>query len=192
MTPKRLYGPTVLAGLAIGGLAYFAAGRVWGTALVLADGLPSDKVSVTGSEAVPVLSALALVVVAGSIAVLAASLRIRKVVGLIICAAGLIGAVLAFGHGKQLADAFEAAVEKSPAFTGDNFPDAYATSAWPLVTALTFVLATLLGVVVVAFGSHWPTMGRKYEAPVAKAENDEIEDDSDLWKALDQGDDPTQ
>lgn len=197
MNPKRLYAPTVLAGLAIGGLAYFATGRVWGTSRVRADGLPSDVVSVTGTEAVPVLSALALVIVAGSIAVLAASVRIRRVVGLVICGAGLIGAVLALGHGKPLSDAFGAAVEKSPAFTGANTPDVYMTNAWPLVTAFAFSLATLLGAVVVAFGSRWPTMGRKYDAPVAKAENDETEGDetegdSDLWKALDQGHDPTQ
>ncbi|HZL04863.1 MAG TPA: Trp biosynthesis-associated membrane protein, partial [Coriobacteriia bacterium] len=96
ITARRLYGPSVLAGIVVGGFAFFAAGRVWGTTEVSAAGLPSDTVTVTGTEALPVVGALALVIVAGSIAVLAASARFRRIVGVVLTITGLVGAVLAF------------------------------------------------------------------------------------------------
>lgn len=186
MKARRLYGPTVMAGLAAGGLAHYATGRVWSSTRVLGNGLPDDTVTVTGADAVPVLSALALVVVAGSIAILAASVRIRKVVGLILIASGAIGAVMAtrvvFTGGPD-DGAFRTKIEESPAFSGDNFPHVFVETGWPFVAIAAFALAAVIGVIVLCLGSWWPTMGRKYDAPAARTTAGDDEGDASLWKA---------
>ena len=189
---RRLYGPTVLAGLAIGGFAFLAAGRVWGSAQVVASGLPSDTVTVTGTEALPVASALALVIVAGSIAVLAASARIRRIVGAVLVITGVVGTVLAFRYDGPLLDALSTAVKESPAFTGTNTPDVFSMTSLPIIVAADFMLAAILGVLVVKYGPEWPTMGRKYDSPSARASAEDPDSESDLWNALDDGRDPTQ
>jgi hypothetical protein len=38
---------------------------------------------------------------------------------------------------------------------------------------------------------QWPEMGRRYDAPTDAPATQEIESDRDLWKALDEGRDPT-
>ncbi|WP_313409641.1 Trp biosynthesis-associated membrane protein, partial [Aeromicrobium sp.] len=57
--------------------------------------------------------------------------------------------------------------------------------AQPLAVAA-FVLAAAVGALVAWQGPRWATMGRKYEAPAAREP-----DASDLWKAMDDGVDPT-
>ena len=192
VTARRLYGPSVLAGIVVGGFAFFAAGRVWGTTEVSASGLPSDTVTVTGTEALPVVGALALVIVAGSIAVLAASARFRRIVGVVLTITGLVGAVLAFLYGDPVLDALDTAVKESPAFTGSNSPDVFGMTGWPIAAASAFILATILGIVVMKYGRQWPTMGRKYDAPAARTPVEDPKSEADLWKALDEGRDPTQ
>jgi len=49
-----------------------------------------------------------------------------------------------------------------------------------------FVAAVLVGAAVVWLGPLWPTMGRRYAAPSAREP-----DSADLWKAMDDGVDPT-
>lgn len=191
MNPRRLYAPAVLGGLALGGLAFFCAGRVWGSATVVSPGLPTSEVTVTGNDAVPVIGALALVVAAAAIAVLAASARFRVVVGAILIMTGLVGTVLAVRYDAAVMRAIDAEVAESPAFTGANSPDVVTTSGWPFGAVVAFMLTVALGLLVIGFGRKWPTMGRKYDAPAAqqRAGGDA---EPDLWKALDEGRDPTQ
>lgn len=195
MSARRLYGPVVLALLAVGGLAFLGATRVWAKATVEADGLLPDDVSVTGRDVTPAAAALALVVVASSLAVLAASVRVRRVVGVLVVVVSVLACVLVL-TADVTGNAFTQAVEESTAYTGTNEPDVVAESAWRLVTAGAFVLAAVLGAVIAALAGRWPTMGRRYDAPAAHGPGDEVvaEDASpaDLWKALDEGRDPTQ
>ncbi len=195
MTARPLYAPVVLALLAIGGLAFLAATRTWASATVEADGLLPDEVVVTGRDVAPSAAALALVVVASALAVLAASVRVRRVVGVLVVVVSAVAVVVVLAA-DVTGSAFAQAVEESTAFTGTNDPDVVVESAWRLVTAGAFVLAALLGAVVAALAGRWPTMGRRYDAPAAHGRADEpaVEDASaaDIWKALDEGRDPTQ
>ncbi|WP_162891153.1 Trp biosynthesis-associated membrane protein [Aeromicrobium sp. A1-2] len=191
MNTRRLLAPTVLGTVAAGGLAFFAASRTWAHVRVATDGLPSDSVDVTGTDAQPLVSALALVVLTAALAVLAASPRVRRVVGgftVLVAAAG-VGIVL-FGS-SALDDAVGRAVEASPAFTGSTAPD-FSTSPWAYVTVLGFVLAAVLGGITAKFGATWPTMSSRYDAPAARPVVVTPQSDSDMWKALDEGRDPTQ
>jgi len=190
MSPQRLYAPVVLATLALGGLAFFAASRTWTHATVRATGLPSDPVSVSGTDADPIVPALALVVVTAALAVLAASHRVRRVVGVLLVALGVGGAVLVVLSGGALDEALSDAVRSSTAFTGANEPAGDRAIVWPAVAALAFALAAVCGLLVLRFADRWPTMGRRFEAPQAQAATPESP--ADLWKVMDEGRDPTE
>jgi uncharacterized membrane protein (TIGR02234 family) len=187
VTARRLYAPVVLALLACGGLAFLAASRTWAEATVRAEGLPSDTVAVTGADAQPLVPALALVVVTTGLAVLAASVRVRWLVGILLVVVGLGAALLVVTGGSSIDAAFDDAVRDSAAFTGDNVPDARQSPAWPILAAVAFAASAAVGVLVVRLAGSWPTMGGRYEAPSAKAETED-----DLWSALDEGRDPTE
>lgn len=190
--PRRLYGPSVLGVLATGGLAFFAASRTWAHTSVEASGVPTASVDVSGADAVALVPALALVIVAAALAVLAASARVRRVFGLLIVAVSLISMVVIARAGGDIDKAVQAAVRDSPAFIGTNRPEAVSDSVWRWLTAAAFVLSALVGVVITRFGALWPTMGRKYEAPGAHPVTEEVKSEADIWKALDNGRDPTQ
>lgn len=191
MTPRRLYAPVVLATLAAGGLAFFAAGRTWAEARVKAQGLAPATISVSGADAQPLVSALAVVVVTAALAILAAGPRLRRVVGVLtmLVAATAIVAVPRSGT-DGLEDAVRSAAEKSPAYTGPESLGSISYTPWDLVTIAAFVLAIVLGAVTLRLARHWPTMGSRYDAPTTRpvAEDD---DGAQMWKAMDRGDDPT-
>ncbi len=183
----RLYAPVVLTLLACGGIAFFAASRAWVEATVRAEGLPPDPVTVTGTDAQPLVPALALVVVTGALAVLAASVRVRWLVGVLLVVVGLGAAVLVATGGSSIDAALDGAVRDSTAFTGDNVPDGSRSVLWPAVAIGAFVVTAVLGVLVIRMAGTWPTMGRRYESPAGQAETED-----DLWSALDEGRDPTE
>ncbi len=187
MISRRLYAPVVLALLAAGGLAFFAASRTWIEATVRAKGLPPDTIAVSGTDAQPLVPALALVVVTGALAVLAASMRVRWVVGVLMVVVGLGAAILVATSGSALDEALDDAVRISTAFTGTNAPDGRLVVVWPVLTGASYVLAAGLGLIVVRNAGTWPTMGRRYESPAAPMETED-----DLWSALDEGRDPTE
>jgi uncharacterized membrane protein (TIGR02234 family) len=189
VTSRRLYVPVVLSLLALGGVAFFAASRTWIEATVRAKGLPSDDVAVSGTDAVPLVPALALVVVTAGLAVLAASRRVRWVVGVLLVVVGIGAALLVATSGSAVDDALTDAVRTSSAFTGSNAPAGHRVVVWPVIAGVAFALAALLGVVVVRLAGTWPTMGGRYEAPTAKSD---ARTEDDLWSAFDEGRDPTE
>lgn len=192
MTPRRLYAPVVLGTLAAGGLAFFALGRTWARSKVVADGLTTDTVSTTGADAHPLASALALVIIASALAILAASRRIRRVVGVLAVVVALVGIWIIVQGGDALDDTLTAAVENSPAFTGSNHPDVVEETSWRLVAMVAFAIAAVLGAVTTRLALQWPTMSSRYDAPPVRPSAQQTQDDHDMWKALDEGRDPTQ
>jgi uncharacterized membrane protein (TIGR02234 family) len=191
VTPRRLYVPVVLATLAAGGLAFVAVGRPWAEADVRAQGLASAEVAVSGADAQPLVSALAVVVVTAALAVLAAGPRLRRVVGALTGVVGVVAIVLTPRSGSSaLADALRSEAEKSPAYTGPSSIGSVAYASWDLLALAAFALAVVLGAVTVRFAGHWPTMSSRYDAPSSRRSTSGAGDD-DLWKAMDRGDDPT-
>lgn len=191
MTPRRLYAPVVLATLAAGGLAFFAAGRTWAEAEIVSEGLAPATVAVSGTDAQPLVSALALVVVTTALAILAAGPRLRRVVGaLTILAAGTGAVVVPRSGSDRLTDALTSAAEKSAAYTGPGSLGDVSNGPWSLVTIAAFVIAVVLGALTVRFGPQWPTMGSRYDAPSSRPPTDDLSD-TDMWKAMDDGHDPT-
>ncbi len=194
MNFRRWYAPTVLAFLALGGWVFFAASRTWLSANVRAAGLPSDLVTVTEADAQPLIPALGLVIAAAGLAVLATRGRLRQLVGFLVTAAA-VGIVIAVATGAdtRLA-ALNASIDQSTAFTGDNRPSPH-EHEWLLWTVvLAALLAFGLGVLTMIAARAWPAMSGRYDAPRSSgsvAIEPERADGADLWKALDEGHDPT-
>ncbi len=178
---------TVVALLAAGAVALFAVTRAWASASVRTPGLPTDEVSVSGVDAAPILAGLAVVIVAAALGVVAAGGWLRQVIGLLIAAVAGVAALRALTLNAG-GTALGRALQDSPAYIGGINPTVDG-AVWPWVAVVAFALATLLGVVVAARGGSWPRMSARFEratpAPAAMAE------DGDLWRAQDEGQDPT-
>lgn len=188
---RREYAMTVVGGLAAGGLTFFAASRTWASVTVRTSGMPTDRVAVEGSQAVPLVSALALVVLAAAVAVLASSRRVRAVVGAVMTAAAVTVIVLTATAGSSIRNAVSQQVADSPAMTGKHAAQAALAAqadptVWRWVCLAAALAAAVAGVVVVLHGRRWPTMGRRYDSPAVRTATT-----ADPWTALDRGEDPT-
>jgi uncharacterized membrane protein (TIGR02234 family) len=183
--PRRSFGPTVLAGLAGAVLAAVAAGRDWATASGQAAGV-DVAAAAKGSASAPLAVALALVALAAWGAVLVLRARARRVVAVVgaLAAAGVLGAVLS-AAGRAGDDAVRAVVDSGG--TGDTFTSSltgwyYACAGGALLTLAAFVIAAVAA-------PRWPAMSSRYDAPAARTTEPRTE--QDLWRALDEGHDPT-
>jgi hypothetical protein len=183
-TRDRTFGPAVAVGLVGAALAAVAGSRDWASARADAAGIKVEA-SVTGAESQPLVPALALVALAAWGVVLVTRGRVRRgvsAVGLLASVGSLVGVVLGFGAAQE--DAQEAAVARGA--TGDVF--ATSLSPWYYLAAAGALLAAAAFVVAVARSPRWPAMGTKYDAPSGRSTPP---DDEDMWRALDEGRDPT-
>lgn len=181
---NRLYAPTVLGLLAGGGLAWYLGSLTWGEAVPAPNATHTTSVSATGDDLVPVVGALALVICASSLGILAAGVLLRRIIGalVVVCAVGGIAAILLVDID---AEAITTATQTS-AVIGAELGEATRTF-WPAITAVVLLALGALGVLTVLAAGQWPTMSRRYDAPQTAATLDE----SDAWKQLDAGLDPT-
>ncbi|MFT4299851.1 MAG: Trp biosynthesis-associated membrane protein [Aeromicrobium sp.] len=179
---RRWYGPVVLALIVTGGAAFILARRTWVTTR-LGDGQGAGAtIETTGAEISALVPGLAVVVLAGGLAVVASSGWLRRIIGGIVTLAALGGAA---ASRTDPAGVVDAAVSESVAFTRDVQVTSVTHHGSLLALAL-FVVAAVLGAVVVRCAAMWPAMSSRYAAPSAAAVTE-----TDLWKALDAGLDPT-
>ena len=181
---RRSYALAVLGGLAGAGLAALAGARPWATTHGDAAGI-KVVASATGAESQPLVAAAALVALAAWGVVLVTRGRPRRFVagaGLVASLGAFVSVVAGFSAAKQ--DSMEAAMAKGA--TGDTLSTAL--SAWYYLAGFGAVAAVAAFAVAVVRLPHWPTMGTKYDAPAARITPST---DQDMWRALDEGRDPT-
>jgi hypothetical protein len=183
---------TVLVGLAAGVGAAVGGNQVW----VVADltrteesaSLVTSFVLRSEGASVPLATALGLVVLACWGVVLVSRGRARRVVAGLGALAALgtlvtyvVGAVTTV---RDLADDFDAA-----GLPGVDLD----LTRWFFFGLACAVVSAAAAVVAVRGVRGWPEMGSRYDAPGEQGASKPVEDPSnlDLWKALDQGDDPT-
>ncbi|MFD1826629.1 MULTISPECIES: Trp biosynthesis-associated membrane protein [Mumia] len=189
----RGYGSTVLLGVVGGAAAFFTASQPWSRVTVETEGLARDVVSVNGNEALPVVGGLALVALAGIVAVLASRGRVRTAVGVVVTLASLAAAVAVALGGDAVHDALVTSLAESPAMAGDaalqsRLADEASTTAWRWACLVSLLVSAAAGAAVVRWGRAWPSMGSRYES-VGQQRAETVDDDP--WKALDRGEDPT-
>ena len=146
-------------------------------------------VKITGTEATGGLSqTFAIVVLAGTLLILALRARGRRLVGALLLLVGL-GIVVA--GGLRRAPNPEAVRSQVP---GASLVDALALGAtvWPWVYALSGVLIAVGAVATMITAGRWPPRSRRYQAQPSQVEVGVADDDpAELWKAMDAGVDPT-
>lgn len=199
----RTFGPTLLVGLAGAGLAAVAGHRAWvelaapGAAQAAADWFWENN---PGIGQMPAAGALALVTLASWGVLLVSRGAWRRVV------AG-VGLLAALGVGVSwivgaltLRDDVEARVLEAGLADGWEL----GWTGWFAVAGVSVLLLLPAHVVAVLRAPHWPAMGSRYDAPAARAEArgsaaggedgaDPAEaDPADVWRAIDEGRDPTQ
>lgn len=191
---RRTFVPVVLAGLATGVLAAVAGNRTWAAPDLDAAGVDASvgyAYALAGDSAgrSPLSTALALVVLACWGVLLVTRGRFRRAVAVLgaLAAVGLVATAVVAG--LTLRD------DVSSAFRDQGATGVDAHLTWWYWAALCLNGAVLVpAVLAVRWVPAWPEMGSRYDAPTAgELPDDPAEEQSslDLWKALDEGRDPT-
>jgi uncharacterized membrane protein (TIGR02234 family) len=185
---RRTFAPAVLVGLAAGALGAVAGSRPW---VVDAEGAPDPLGLVADTGEMPLAAALSLVVLACWGVVLVTRGRVRRAVAALglLAALGLVATVVTgwLTLDQQVLDALAAQS------AGDDTL-AVSTTGWFWVAAVAALLSLAATAAAVRLAPGWPEMGGRYDAPgTAPGAGPEPEDASslDLWKAMDEGRDPT-
>ena len=190
--------PVVLAGLATGALAAVAGDRTWAAPDLDRAGVDASvgyAYALSGDSAgrSPLSTALALVVLACWGVLLVTRGRFRRTVAVLGAVAAVGLAVTAVVGGLTLPDDVSRAFRDQ----GAAGVDAHLTRWYWTALCLTGA-AVVPAVLAVRWVPAWPEMGSRYDAPTAgeRAEDPaeappEEQSSLDLWKALDEGRDPT-
>lgn len=137
----------------------------------------------------PAAGALALVVLACWGVILVSRGRFRRAVAaLAALAAGVVVVVVAVGFIEA-----PEAVREAVSAVGVVDPDVTRT-AWYWVAALSALVSLVAAALSVRWAPGWPEMGRRYDGPAGAATpagTTGEPSDEDLWKAMDEGRDPT-
>jgi uncharacterized membrane protein (TIGR02234 family) len=174
-------------------LALLAAGRTWATGVLEPrPPLPAREVSLLASQAGSSVRGLAVVGLAGAVAVVAARGWGRVLVGVVLLVTGL-GIVLD-------AVSFDAAGAFGDALLET---DTATSTGWPLLAGVGGAGLALSGAFVVARGRRWSSLSSRYDAPRSArpsagpaptgppAVAEPAAGERELWEALDRGTDPT-
>jgi uncharacterized membrane protein (TIGR02234 family) len=179
-TRRRTFGPVVLVGVAAGIALAMAGTEPWfsGEDLTVCES-PCTGLSWADAGIASSANALALVSLASWGVLLVTRGRVRRVVsvlGLLAAIGALVTVVVSwFTLPDNVRDAFEElSIEPVPVHS----------TGWFWVGATAAVLGLVAWVAAVRFVRDWPEMGRRYDTPSDSPPED-------LWKALDQGHDPT-
>jgi hypothetical protein len=170
----RSFWITVLVGVAGAGLAAYAGGRDW--VRIQAAGDPITAVGVSLDS--PATTALSLVALAAWGVFLVTRGWFRRGVAILAGVAALAPVLGVWSTRSHLLE---------------THADSVAT-AWPWVAVAGCLVSAAAAAVAVARAPGWPEMGRKYDAPAgAETPVVPVEEQSslDVWKALDEGHDPT-
>lgn len=185
----RTFAPTVVAGLAGAGLAAVSGAQEWASVRGDAAGLRVEE-AVTGADAQPLAAALALVALASWGVVLVLRGRARRPVAVVgLLAAGGCLAAVVLGHGAAHDAAVDAAVGQGASVESVST----SLAAWYYLAGLGAALTTAAFAVAVRRAPRWPAMGSRYDAPTAPGRRapSSPASEEDMWRALDEGRDPT-
>ena len=174
----------VLAGAALGSAGLvLSAGRVWATASVRIPALGVRPARLTGHDLGVQSTAAVLLALAGIVvAVTVARPLLRRAGGGLLALGGVVALTSALAADGQVPATARADL---PGATGA--PVGAQMSAWPVLAVLAGALLLVAGGLAVAAAGRWSGLGRRYDAASAPRPATE----SDLWHALDRGEDPT-
>ncbi len=185
---RTTFGSTLLAGLAGAALALAGATQPWAEATTRTPALRT--VAADGTDVAALVLPLALVSLAAWGTVLVLRARGRRVVS-------VLGLVASLGAAATVAATVGSSTDTAACLLGDVPTTSSSTTAWPYVAGVGALLSAVAFVRAFVKAPTWPEMSAMYDAPAAgssrSAEQRPSEElsDAELWKALDEGRDPT-
>jgi uncharacterized membrane protein (TIGR02234 family) len=189
---NRTFGPVVLLGLAGAGLSAVAGHERWVSGTACGRGAVSGLADAAGDVGqAPAAGGVALVLLAAWGVLLVTRGKVRRAVSVLTALAG-VGLAVAVGFGPSSATS---SVEHYLSNFGIDCAQT-GLSGWFWVAVVAAVVALLPALASVRYVGTWPEMGRKYDAPegAPRAQSEkpvEERENLDLWKAMDEGHDPT-
>ena len=201
MRSRAEYAAALILQLIGGGSALLVATRAWQTVRTPRERpLADDVLQLTGRTVDAAPTALALVALAGVVAVLATRGAIRRIVGAVLAVTG----VLLVWRAAQGLSAVSTSRARDLVRSRHSGVGVDATSAlhvtvhaqWPVLTIVCGLLVAVAGALVTVRGARWSAMSAKYDAPTAFSAPQDLDAqrrraDASMWKALDAGEDPT-
>jgi len=178
------------------GAAVLVSTREWQTIRTPREGLPVDVLAVSGRTLDDAPLALALVGLAGVVAILATSGWLRRGIGALVAVAGvgLIWRSATAMGAVSTSRARSLVRDKHPHVTLSDrvAPHVSTHSGWGVLTIVCGVVVVTAGTLIAVRGGRWAAMSARYERPGAEpdAERDRLLADRSLWNALDRGEDP--
>ena len=179
---RSAFGPTVLLGLGAAALATVGSGRGWAEATTTAQG--RRTVTAAGTDVAAGALPLALVALACWGAFLVLRSRGRRIVA-------VLGLLAAAGSGAAVITGADSAGETAAGMLGGASDVTVSTSTWPTVTVVACLVTAAAFVVAIVRAPRWPEMSSRYDSPAAPSTEPESMSDAELWRALDDGHDPT-
>jgi uncharacterized membrane protein (TIGR02234 family) len=176
------------------GVALLLSLRDWQTVTTPRAGRPPDVLGLSGRAVDSASTAIALVALAGVVAVLATRGVIRRVVGGLVALAGA-GLVwrAAVALSPMSAARARALVRDRHATvsTAGVVPHVDVHAVWPALSLVCGLFVLASGALTAWRGHRWQVMSARYEATPAAEDDDQAKAAATLWRALDEGDDPT-
>ncbi len=188
---RRTFGPVLLLGLASGTLGAVAGNKPWAHGSGGRAGDFSALALTADAEQMPLAGALALVVLACWGVILVSRGRVRRAVAALgaLASAGVLASVVV--GWSSVPDS----VRSSFADVGIVEELDVTRTGWFWAAAVAGLASTAATLFALRWVPAWPEMGSRYDAPgtaSSPAPSDPEDQTSlDLWKAMDEGRDPT-
>ncbi|UTM46959.1 Trp biosynthesis-associated membrane protein [Glutamicibacter mysorens] len=189
LTSARSLALFGLAGALIG---LWSATRTWITVDVASSSVQIPQIVVDGATAAASVTAVCVVVLAGSLALLIAGKIARYIIAAICLLAGTTVITAGIGALRDPQAVASTAVAEATGLAQNA--GEYALTAWPAVAVIAGVLIVLQAVLVLVFAGRWPAKASKYDRQAAKASvepKDQSSRNIASWEQLSQGEDPT-
>lgn len=178
--------------------ALLAATRTWQVVRVRQPRpLPDEVLRVSGRTVDGAATALAVVALAGVVALLATRGIARRIVGVVVAVVGvgmIWRAVLATAPiGSEHARALVHEHHPGVSLVGVGAPQVSTSPTWAAITIVCGALVLFAGALAGWRGNRWSTLSARYESRTADADPDaaNARAATSMWNALDRGDDPT-
>jgi uncharacterized membrane protein (TIGR02234 family) len=178
--------------------ALLAATRTWQVVRVRQPPpLPDEVLSVSGRTVDAAVTALAVVALAGVVALLATRGVARRIVGVVVALVGVgmiwRAALATAAIGATRARALVREHHPGVSLVGAAAPHVSTSAIWAALTIACGALVTFAGAWAGLRGNRWSTMSARYESRAAAADPDaaRARAATSMWNALDRGDDPT-
>jgi uncharacterized membrane protein (TIGR02234 family) len=192
MRERGEFAAALLAQTIGAGAALLLATRDWQTVTTVRPRpFADDVLGLTGRALDAAPTALALVALAGVVAVIATKGAARRGVGVLVALAGAglvwrcLGALPTVGAAR----ARELVHAKHPQV--DGVPHVVTHPVWGTLAALAGVLVLVAGLLVAARGGRWAGLSARYDRSAPDPDQARARADASMWTALESGEDPT-